>query len=103
MFKGLAAFDSPNFGFFVEHFRDVYGRFHGIKIQENGFPSIRLPVFPSLMTTDNCACAHENHPFAKVLKRLPAVASRGRIYEVGMESARPAWPSTAPNIEPALL
>ena len=50
-----------------------------------------------------CACAHENHPFAKVLRRLPAIASHGRIYEVGMEGARPTWPATAPHIEPALL
>lgn len=50
-----------------------------------------------------CACVHENHSFARVLNRLPAIASHGRLYQVALGGTCPNWPESAPHIEPALL
>ncbi len=50
-----------------------------------------------------CACAHEDHPFAKVLGRLTAIPSHGRLYQVALNGTHTAWPTIAPHIEPALL
>jgi hypothetical protein len=50
-----------------------------------------------------CACAHEDHPFAKVLGRLTAIPSHGRLYQVVLNGSHNEWPAIAPHIEPALL
>jgi hypothetical protein len=50
-----------------------------------------------------CGCAHEAHPFARVLQRFLAIPSHGRLYQVAMGGVKIDWPKEAPHIEPALL
>lgn len=50
-----------------------------------------------------CACAHEDHPFAKVFQRFLAIPSHGRLYQVALGDSLPPWPELAPHVEPALL